>query len=211
DPYNFNGKNLGHPLLKEQHRIDNDFSFNGKGSIIILTGSNMSGKSTFLRTLGTNAVLALMGGVVCAEDLKIGLVRVFTSMRTVDSLEESVSSFYAELQRLKQLLESGDENQRTFFMLDEILKGTNSYDRHKGAASLVKQLHKLNVLGIVSTHDIELGNMSEKLPSINNYSFTSVVEKDEIIFDYKLHPGICQSFNASKLMERMGIEIEDNQ
>ncbi len=201
---------IGHPLLKSHARITNDFAFSGKGNIIVLTGSNMSGKSTFLRTLGTNAILAHMGSVVCATNLQIGLFQLFTSMRTVDSLEENVSSFYAELRRLKQLLNTVNEATPVFFMLDEILKGTNSHDRHKGAAALIRQLGTKNAFGIVSTHDLELGELAKTKNGIQNYNFSSTIHGDEIIFDYKLHEGICESFNASKLMQIMGIEIENS-
>lgn len=203
----FKGSALGHPLLKKQARVTNDFGFEGKGHVIVLTGSNMSGKSTFLRTLGTNAVLALMGSVVCAKTLTVGHFQIFTSMRTIDSLEESVSSFYAELRRLRHLLDIVDEQQPVFFMLDEILKGTNSHDRHKGAAALIKQLSKTNAFGLVSTHDLELGDLAKASEKVINYSFTSTIIGDEINFDYKLHPGICQSFNATELMKKMGIEV----
>lgn len=203
----YEAKDIGHPLLKSHIRITNDFHFSDKGNIIVLTGSNMSGKSTFLRTLGTNAVLALMGSSVCATYFQIGHFEIFTSMRTVDSLEESVSSFYAELRRLKQLLNIINDERPVFFMLDEILKGTNSHDRHKGAAALIKQLSKKNAFGIVSTHDLELGDLAQESQKVTNYNFTSTIVGDEIIFDYKLHSGICQSFNASQLMQNMGIEI----
>ncbi len=205
--YTFNAKNLGHCLIKREHRVASDFSLEGRGEIAIITGSNMAGKSTFLRTVGINAALALAGAPVCASQMEISKLQVFTSMRTQDSLEESVSSFYAELQRLKQLLETVAQGAPVLFMLDEILKGTNSHDRHQGAASLVKQLSKLNAMGLVSTHDLELGQLADNMPNIKNYSFDSTIENDEIFFDYKLHNGVCQSFNASKLMEKMGIAI----
>lgn len=201
------GVAIGHPLIKKHSRVTNDFSFGGKGNIIVLTGSNMSGKSTFLRTLGTNAVLALMGSAVCAKELSVGNFQLFTSMRTIDSLEESVSSFYAELRRLRHLLDIIDEQRPVFFMLDEILKGTNSHDRHKGAAALIRQLSKTNAFGLVSTHDLELGDLAKESDKVVNYSFTSTIINNEINFDYKLHSGICQSFNATELMKKMGIEV----
>ena len=203
---------MGHCLLPPAQRVNNDFAMEGRGAINIITGSNMSGKSTFLRTIGTNVVLALLGAPVCARHFEVAVMQVFTSMRTQDSLEENVSSFYAELRRLRQLLMMLEVPQLpVLFMLDEILKGTNSHDRHHGAASLVKQLSKLQASGFVSTHDLELGNLADELPNLRNYSFTSTIEGDEIIFDYRLHDGVCQSFNASKLMEKMGIAIEKTQ
>lgn len=203
---------LGHCLIPPQQRVSNDFAMQGRGAINVVTGSNMSGKSTFLRTIGTNMVLALTGAPVCAQRFEVAVMQVFTSMRTQDSLEENVSSFYAELQRLRQLLTMLEAPQLpVLFMLDEILKGTNSHDRHHGAASLMKQLSKLEASGFVSTHDLELGKLADELSNLKNYSFTSTIEGDEIIFDYQLHDGVCQSFNASKLMEKMGIAIENPQ
>ncbi|MEQ9440706.1 MAG: DNA mismatch repair protein MutS [Cyclobacteriaceae bacterium] len=203
---------MGHCLLPPAQRITNDFAMQGRGAINIITGSNMSGKSTFLRTVGTNVVLALVGAPVCARNFEVAVMQVFTSMRTQDSLEENVSSFYAELRRLRQLLTMLEHPELpVLFMLDEILKGTNSQDRHHGAASLIKQLSKLEASGFVSTHDLELGKLADELTNLRNYNFTSTIEGDEIIFDYQLHDGVCQSFNASKLMEKMGIAIEKKQ
>lgn len=199
---------LGHPLIKSGKRVCNDFEFSGKGGICLITGSNMSGKSTFLRTVGLNSVLALMGAPVCAKFMEIGELKVFTSMRTQDDLEESVSSFYAELKRLRQLINQIDENRPTLFMIDEVLKGTNSEDRHKGASALITQLNKTNAFGFVSTHDIVLGNMTNELSGVKNYSFNSTITGNEIDFNYKLTPGLCKSFNATKLMQLMGIEVE---
>ena len=209
ESFTIESKNLGHPLIKATARICNDFHFSGKGGICLITGSNMSGKSTFLRTVGINTVLALMGAPVCATEMRVSRLLVFTSMRTQDDLEESVSSFYAELKRLKQLLQTINRETPVLFMIDEVLKGTNSKDRHKGAISLIKQLNKAYAFGFVSTHDLELGKITEELEGIKNYSFNSEIVEDEIIFDYKLTDGLCKSFNATKLMQKMGIEIID--
>lgn len=224
---------MGHPLLPAKNRVTNDFSMKGASQIILITGSNMAGKSTFLRTVGVNIVLGLMGAPVCARTMRLSPMQVFTSMRTQDSLEESVSSFYAELQRLRQLLklvnaetamqslgadmpDTAHDLQETpdvaeglpvLFMTDEILKGTNSEDRHRGAEALIRQLGKLGASGFVSTHDLALGQMAEQA-KIRNFSFNSDVVGDSIRFRYKLEEGICQSFNASKLMQKMGIDIE---
>jgi DNA mismatch repair ATPase MutS len=168
----------------------------------------MSGKSTFLRTLGLNMVLAMAGGAACAARFRLYPVQVFTGMRTEDNLAEHTSSFYAELKRLKQVLDLTQTGTPVFYLLDEILKGTNSRDRHLGAVALIRQLHKRNATGLISTHDLELGKIQEELPEhIQNFSFNSTIEGDEILFDYKLHEGVCHSFNASKLMQKMGIEI----
>lgn len=208
-PFTIEGEGVGHPMIKETSRVNNAFDFSGKGGICLITGSNMSGKSTFLRTVGVNAVLGLMGAPVCAEGFTVSNLKVFTSMRTQDDLEESVSSFYAELKRLKQMIETIDGSTPVLFMVDEVLKGTNSEDRHKGAAALIRQLNKTDAFGFVSTHDIALGNITNELQGVKNYSFNSIIEGDEIIFDYTLTEGICKSFNATKLMQKMGIQIID--
>ncbi|MCF2520274.1 MutS-related protein [Dyadobacter sp. CY351] len=203
-------KEMGHPLIPLERRISNDFSVSGTGHTVLVTGSNMSGKSTFLRTIGLNFVLAQMGAVVSAKTFKCAPVRVFSSMRTQDSLEESTSSFYAELKRLKKLLELSDQNNvaPVFYLLDEILKGTNSSDRHRGAEALIRQLHMKKASGLVSTHDLELGEWGATESYVHNFHFRSDVENGELLFDYKLHDGICKSFNASELMRMMGIQIE---
>ncbi|MCF0049423.1 DNA mismatch repair protein MutS [Dyadobacter sp. LJ53] len=201
---------MGHPLIPLDRRISNDFSVAGTGHTILVTGSNMSGKSTFLRTIGLNFVLAQMGAVVSAKTFKCSTVRVFSSMRTQDSLEESTSSFYAELKRLRKLLELADEHGAppVFYLLDEILKGTNSSDRHRGAEALIRQLHTKQASGLVSTHDLELGEWGATENYVHNFHFRSDVENGELLFDYKLHDGICKSFNASELMRMMGINID---
>ncbi len=200
-------ENMGHPLIPKHERISNHYQLVGKGSISIITGSNMSGKSTFLRTLGVNIALAKAGAPVCASNMELSSMQVFTSMRTQDNLEEHVSSFYAELQRIKNLLGLVNDSTPVLFMLDEILKGTNSQDRHIGAVALARQLSKTNAFGLISTHDLTLGELSKSMSSIDNYSFNSEVKGDEIIFPYTLEKGVCQSFNASKLMEKIGIEL----
>lgn len=203
-------QNLGHPLINAQERITNTFTLEGLGQTMVITGSNMSGKTTFERTVGVNVVLALTGAPVCADSFTVSPMQVFTSMRTQDSLEENISSFYAELKRLKQLIDHLETSPRlpVLYLLDEILKGTNSQDRHLGAKALVFQLHGHRATGLVSTHDLELGILEKQTDFIQNYSFNSQINGDQILFDYKLTPGICRSFNASKLMQNMGIEIE---
>nr|MBA3899879.1 hypothetical protein [Bacteroidota bacterium] len=199
----------GHPLLRPEQRVNNSFSINGKGKIMLITGSNMAGKSTFLRTVGVNAVLAMAGAPVCAKTFGISPIQVFTSMRIIDSLEENASSFYAELKRLKEIIEAVKTQDNIFFLLDEILRGTNSNDRHIGSKALIKQMAKQQGNGIIATHDLELGKLEEEMPQhIDNYSFdVQIKEGERLYFDYKLHPGICKSLNASILMKKMGIEV----
>ncbi|WP_324675763.1 MutS-related protein [Hymenobacter sp. GOD-10R] len=207
----FTAHGLGHPLIFASERISNDFSTVGMGHTAVVTGSNMSGKSTFLRSVGLNMVLALAGGPVCANQLSVSPAQVYTAMRTQDNLAESTSSFYAELKRLRLLLEISATGEPVFYMLDEILKGTNSGDRHRGARALVRQLHQRNASGLVSTHDLELADLANELPDfVVNYSFNSTIEGDEIRFDYHLTPGVCRSFNASKLMQLMGIDLDNS-
>ncbi|KQS32840.1 MutS-related protein [Dyadobacter sp. Leaf189] len=199
---------MGHPLIPAEKRVSNDFELTGTGSTMLVTGSNMSGKSTFLRTIGLNLVLAQIGAVISATAFSCSPLRVFSSMRTQDSLEESTSSFYAELKRLRLLLElSGENAAPVFYLLDEILKGTNSADRHRGAEALIRQLHGKNASGLVSTHDLELGQWGETEGYVHNFHFRSDVEEGKLHFDYRLYKGICRSFNASELMRMMGIEI----
>lgn len=215
---------LGHPMIREAKRVDNDIELVGEGQTIIITGSNMSGKSTFQRTVAVNIVLALAGSVVCAEAFACSCMQVFTSMRTQDSLEEDTSSFYAELKRLKTLLsvvggqQSADASVANaltrplpiFYFLDEILKGTNSKDRHEGAKALMLQLHRTTASGFISTHDVELGDEFENQGFVKNYSFSSEVVNNDLVFDYKLREGVCHSFNASMLMRGIGIEMRNN-
>lgn len=199
----------GHPLIHPAKRVSNDFALNHIGQTAVITGSNMSGKSTFLRTVGLNTVLALTGSPICAEAFTCSPVRVFTSMRTQDSLEENTSSFYAELKRLEALLQLAKSSTiPVFYFLDEILKGTNSVDRHKGAEALIRQLHVLKSSGFVSTHDLELGMMSVEHDYVHNYSFYSTFSEGQLHFDYRLQEGVCREFNATALMRQIGIEIE---
>ncbi|NIJ55558.1 MutS-related protein [Dyadobacter arcticus] len=205
-----NATSMGHPLIPKEKRVSNSFGIAGTGNTILVTGSNMSGKSTFLRTIGLNLVLAQMGAVVSASHFSCSPARIFSSMRTQDSLEESTSSFYAELKRLRRLLELADAHADApvFYLLDEILKGTNSADRHRGAEALIRQLHSKNASGLVSTHDLELGEWGATENYVQNYHFRSDVEDGKLHFDYRLYEGICRSFNASELMRMMGIDID---
>ena len=208
--YTFSCKNLGHPLIPLAERVTNDFNLEDQGMVVVLTGSNMSGKSTFLRTIGVNIVLARLGAPVCATDMELGNFNLFTSMRTTDSLEQHVSSFYAELERIRQLIQMIEKGTPTLFLLDELLKGTNSVDRNAGSTALIKQLGKGPSFGLISTHDLALGKLSEEFENIVNYSFNSELKNGKLLFDYKLRAGLSQSFNASELMTQMGIEMENN-
>lgn len=200
---------LKHPLLPPATAIGNDFHLGKDQKTVLLTGSNMSGKTTFMRTLGINMVLANLGLGIFGEKLEIGRFHLFTSMRNTDNLGESVSSFYAELGRIKKLLDMAAGGLPVFYLLDEILKGTNTIDRIMGSEALIRQLAESPCKGIISTHDIELSQLEDKLPYVINRSFHSQILESKINFDFKLKVGPCPSFNAHKLMELMGIKFRE--
>ncbi|MCH7401568.1 DNA mismatch repair protein [Belliella kenyensis] len=201
-------RNIKHPLLPKEKAIGNDFTIDENTKTILLTGANMSGKTTFMRTLGINMILANLGLTPFADHFEMGPFQLFTSMRNSDNLGESVSSFYAELARIKRVLEVADSGQNVFFLLDEILKGTNTEDRIKGSEALIRQLASTNSKGIISTHDVELSTLESSLNYLKNKSFHSEISDNEIFFDYKIKNGPCLSFNAHKLMELMGIRFQ---
>jgi len=208
DYFTLEAKNAGHPLILEKERICNDFSLTGAGKIAIVTGSNMSGKSTFERCIGVNMVLALAGAPVCANAFAITNCQLYTYMRISDNLEEQTSSFYAELKRLKQLIDLAKEGHQLFFLLDEVLRGTNSRDRRTGSMALVRQLARQQVPGIIATHDLALGELEQEIPNhITNSHFDVRINNEDMTFDYKLYQGICTSLNASILMKKIGIEV----
>lgn len=199
---------LGHPLIPADRRVKNDFKIDGSGKIVLVTGSNMSGKSTFQRTCGVNMVLAFAGAPVCAAHFKVTWVKILTSMRISDSLEDNTSSFYAELKRLAMIIEESEKNRNVFLLLDEILRGTNSNDRHIGSEALIRQLIQQNSTAIVATHDLSLSELEKELPdNVDNYNFDVKISGDELFFDYKLNNGVCKSLNASILMKKMGIKV----
>jgi len=206
--FTFEAKNMGHPLILEKERVCNDFSLNGAGQITIVTGSNMSGKSTFERSVGVNTALALAGAPVCADALTVTNCQLYTYMRIADNLEEQTSSFHAELKRLKQLIDITKDGQQVFFLLDEVLRGTNSRDRQIGSMALIRQLIAQQVSGIIATHDLALGELEQELPhNVSNLHFDVQIRGEDMLFDYKLYRGICTSLNASILMKKIGIEM----
>lgn len=202
---------FGHPLINNKKRVNNSFEMEGTGEISIITGSNMAGKSTFLRSIAVNIVLAQMGAPVCAKAFRLSIVSLYSSMRIADNLAENTSTFYAELKKLKSIIDQVKEHEKVFILLDEILRGTNSLDRHTGSVALIRQLIKERAVAVIATHDVELGNLENEYDNaISNYHFDVQVEGEELYFDYKLKRGICQSMNASLLMKKIGIEIEQN-
>ncbi|WP_026886279.1 MutS family DNA mismatch repair protein [Clostridium beijerinckii] len=198
--------NIGHPLLGS-NAVKNTFSMVGNQKVSLITGSNMSGKSTFLRTLGTNLVLSYIGAPVHADKFSCGIMNIYTCMRTKDNLEENISSFYAEILRIKILIEACKRGESVFFLLDEIFKGTNSRDRHTGASVLIKQLIKYGGVGLVSTHDFELCDLENESEEIINYNFREFYENNKIKFDYILREGRSKTQNAIHLMKLAGIDV----
>lgn len=208
----FEIKNLAHPLLKQEVRIDNDFTAKNIREIALITGSNMAGKSTFLRALGINMVLACAGAPVCATKFDFVPMLISSSMRIIDSLEKGESSFFAELKRLKQILdilaEADKKGEYNLILLDEILRGTNSKDRYLGSVAIIKQLLKLPATAFVASHDIELAKLEEEFPNkITNYAFEVENMETGLHYPYKIKKGVCQNTNAVFLMQKMGIEM----
>jgi hypothetical protein len=197
---------LGHPLLSAQQRVTNDVSIGDHQRILIITGANMAGKSTFLRTLGVNMVLALNGAPVCAKEFSCPILSLRSGMRTADSLHDNQSYFYAELDRLKTIMDELRSGKPLLILLDEILKGTNSTDKQTGSIALVKQLLAYSCLALIATHDLALGDLEREHPEhVKNYCFEPTIENDQLSFDYKLKTGLAQKMNATFLMRKMGI------
>ncbi|MEO5941839.1 MAG: hypothetical protein ABIP30_16480 [Ferruginibacter sp.] len=200
--------NLGHPLINESKRVNNYISIERNAEIMLVTGSNMAGKSTYLRSIGINVILAMAGAPVCADKFILSPVQLISSMRIADNLEESTSTFYAELKKLKTVIDKVNNKENVFILLDEILRGTNSLDRHTGSAALIKQLIKEKAAAVIATHDVQLAELKNEYPeNIMNYHFDVQVNNEELYFDYKLKPGVCTSMNASILMKKIGIEL----
>ncbi len=203
----FSSAMIGHPLIREEECVRNDFVLE-KGACVI-TGSNMSGKTTLLRTVGINLVLAYAGAPVFAERLECGLMDVFTSMRVHDDLGSGISTFYAELLRVKKIIDHSHQEIPMIFLIDEIFMGTNSPDRITGARSVLKNLNRKWIIGLISTHDFELCELEqENRMKIKNYHFTEKYAGNEIKFDYKLKPGRSTTTNAKYLMKMVGIDLE---
>ena len=206
----FESEDLGHPLIPQKERVDNNFSVEKNTFISLVTGSNMAGKSTFLRSIGINIVLAQIGAPVCAKLFTLSPVRLMTSMRVNDNLAENTSTFYAELKKLKTIIEAVNNGEKVFVLLDEILRGTNSHDRHAGSAAFITQLIRHHAFAVIATHDLELADLKKQFPQrLENYHFDVQVKGEELFFDYKLKEGVCHSLNASLLMKKIGIELEN--
>ncbi len=208
--FHLTANKLKHPLIKETKNIGNDFRMNGYGQIAIITGANMAGKSTFLRTIGVNMILAMNGCRTNASWLSLKPIQLFTNMRTTDNLQNDESYFFAELQRLKAILYEIKAGIPVFVIIDEMLKGTNSEDKLSGSIKLIEQLIALKAVGLVATHDLKLTELATSYPqNITNKCFEIELTEEELLFDYKLTDGATSTMNANFLMKKMGIIPEN--
>lgn len=198
-----NATQLGHPMIPRERAVTNNVHISN-GQFFIVTGANMAGKSTFLRTISLSIVMANCGLPVCASTFEYSPVKLISSMRTSDSLQNDESYFFSELKRLKFIVESL-ESDRYFIVLDEILKGTNSKDKAEGSWKFVERLLDTGSTGIIATHDLSLCDLSARYPQVRNYCFDATIENDELFFDYTFREGVCKNMNASFLLHKMNI------
>ncbi|MDR0892890.1 MAG: hypothetical protein LBN24_09785 [Mediterranea sp.] len=209
-PFSLQATALGHPLMDRRKCVRNDIHVDGRPSFIIITGANMAGKSTYLRTVGVNYLLACVGAPVWADQMELYPARLVTSLRTSDSLTDNESYFFAELKRLKLIIDKLEAGEELFIILDEILKGTNSMDKQKGSLALIRQFMTLNANGIIATHDLLLGTLAEAYPqNIRNHCFEADITDNELTFSYRMRDGVAQNMNACFLMKKMGIAIAE--
>ena len=209
EPFCFNAKGMGHPLMPTTQCIKNDAIIPKRPYFLIITGANMAGKSTYLRTIGANYLLACIGAPVCCESLTLYPSQLVTSLRTSDSLSENESYFFAELKRLKHIIDLLNNGEELFIILDEILKGTNSTDKQKGSFNLIKQFILSKTNGIIATHDLLLGELAGQFPeNIKNYCFEADITNDQLTFSYKIREGVAQNMNACFLMRKMCIVFD---
>lgn len=209
--FHLQAKGLGHPLMDRNKCVRNGIDIDKRPFFIIITGANMAGKSTYLRTVGVNYLLACIGAPVWAEQMEIYPARLVTSLRTSDSLTDNESYFFAELKRLKLIIDKLEAGEELFIILDEILKGTNSMDKQKGSFALIKQFMNMNANGIIATHDLLLGTLIDSFPqNIRNYCFEADITNNELTFSYRMRDGVAQNMNACFLMKKMGIAVIDD-
>ena len=208
-PFEYKAENIRHPFLSHNACVGNDISIDGWGNFQIITGANMAGKSTYLRTVGINLILAMTGTSVLADHFVFKPVDLYTGIKTSDSLQEGESYFFAELKRLETIIRLLENGNRLFILLDEILRGTNSADKQKGSNALIRQLINLSASGMIATHDLSLGKLAESFPGhVTNKRFEVEIENNELVFDYKLKEGVSRNLNATFLMKKMGITVE---
>lgn len=207
----FESKELGHPLIPDTIKVENDFVVQKEQDLFLITGSNMAGKSTFLRTVGINLVLAFSGAPVNAQRFSTQFFRVFTSINVTDSLGDGLSHFYAEVKRLRQLLDelAKEDEIPLFFFVDEIYKGTNNRERYSGSAAFLREVAGKHGVGMVSTHDLELASLEEEIPQLSNWHFAESIEDGKMSFEYKMKAGPCPSTNALHIMKIEGLPTGD--
>ena len=206
--FEINATNLGHPLIEKDKSVTNIIDIKNAASVMLITGSNMAGKSTYLRSVGVNAILCMAGAPVCASSFTMSPIQILSSMRVADNLAENTSTFYAELKKLKTIIEKINNGEEVFVLLDEILRGTNSLDRHTGTDALIRQLIKQKTAAILATHDVELATIETEYPAnIFNHHFDAQINGEELYFDYKLKNGVCTNMNASLLMKKIGLSL----
>jgi hypothetical protein len=208
DNFNLKGIELGHPLIHERERVVNDFSLDAHPTVDIVTGSNMAGKSTFLRTVGINMVLAFAGAPVCAKEMSLSIFKVLSYMRIKDSLNDHTSTFKAELNRLKMILDAINVSANSFVLIDEMLRGTNSKDKYLGSKVFIEKLITQSTPALFATHDLQLSEMeADHDDDVRNYHFDIQIAEDEMKFDYKLKHGPCKTFNAALLLKQIGLTL----
>jgi hypothetical protein len=206
----FHAEAVGHPLLPDAARVTNSFAIQDLGEVFIITGSNMSGKSTFLRTIGVNLVLANAGAVVCARQFSALPFRLYTCINLSDSLSDGISYFYAEVRRLKGLLDALEQDNPfpLFFLIDEIFRGTNNRERQQGSQAYTQALAGKRGTGLISTHDLELAHLAQDVPGVRNFHFREDVRDGRMVFDFLLRPGPSPTTNALKIMAMEGLPTE---
>ena len=208
DQFKIEATALGHPLIRPEKRIGNNFQMPQKTADVI-TGSNMAGKSTFLRTLGINLVLAYAGAPVCAESLSVSVLKLVSYMRIKDSLNESTSTFKAELDRLKMILEKTSAENNMLVLIDEMLRGTNSKDKYAGSKAFIERLVAQKTAALVATHDLQIADLADQHPEkVRNFHFDIKMQNQDMFFDYKIKNGPCKTFNAAILLREIGLSVD---
>eukprot|EP01132_Coremiostelium_polycephalum_P014802 gene14802-17938_t len=210
--FGLKAKSLGHPLIEEKIRVANDFELQPQATVDVVTGSNMAGKSTFLRTVGINMVLAYVGAPVCAAELSLSIFSVLSYMRIKDSLNDQTSTFKAELNRLKMILSHSSEQENAFVLIDEMLRGTNSRDKYLGSKVFIQKMIKQHTPALFATHDLQLSEMVSAYPEqLRNYHFDIQITEHQMHFDYRLKHGPCKTFNAAILLKQIGLSLTDEE
>ena len=200
----FQAEQMGHLIISQENRVCNDIIIDTKGQVFIITGANMAGKSTFLRTIGVNMVLGMIGAPVCANRMKFKITRIFTSMNITDSLSKNESYFYAEVKRLKELVDEAMKGGELMVLLDEILTGTNTRDKETASKAFLERLIEMNITSLIATHDLSLTTLEEKHPeTIHNKSFEVDMVHDQMHYDYKIRDGVAKNMNSLELLKQM--------